>query len=573
MRDCEYKATSTYQRLRSLLSTAAVTVAIFFFLAGCDLIAGNTNDSDTSSDEEQGTEDSDTQAPAEVTNLTATSGDQTAVLAWTDPFDADFAGVEITWSPNGTTVQSVDPGVESYTADGLTNDETYTFTVKTVDDAGNASSGQDVSATPASSQFQTGIAIQRASETLSDGTGGDADSQWPGIDGDGSVVVFDSAAANLVTGDTEGEEDVFVLDREAGTLERISVGTSGGGGNNISGNPVVTPDGRYVVYESRATNLVANDTNSQYDVFVYDRDTGETERVSVASDGTQANDGSFEAAVSSDGRFVAFESDATNLVANDTNGRRDVFVHDRDTGSTTRVNVDDSGNAPSSYDSDEVDISGDGNLVVFQSQSPVFAADDDNNLVDVFLRDIAAGTTIRVSVDTDETDGDGGDPDGSSTDPAISSDGSTVVFASTATDLIASDGNNDQDVFSYDVATQAIERVSVDTGGGDPNGNSAGGFRPYLDVSGDGRYVVFDSYASDLIADDTNSVWDVFVVDRQEGATQRMSEASDGTQGTNYSYRVAISDNGAYVAFSSVASNLIGDDSNNRTDVFVAPVE
>ena len=542
-----------------------MAVVLFFFLAGCNLTAGNTNDSDTS--------DSDTEAPAEVTNLTASGGDQTAVLTWTDPSDADFAGVEITWSPNGSAVQNVDPGVETFTAEGLTNEETYTFTVKSVDDAGNVSNGQDVSATPASSQFQTGVAIQRVSERVSDGVGGEDHSGRSGIDGDGSVVVFESTATNLVSGDTEEEQDIFVLDRAAETLERISVGTSGGGGNAISGNPVVTPDGRYVVYESRATNLVANDTNSQYDVFVYDRDAGETERVSVASDGTEGDGGSFEAAVSSDGRYVVFESDATNLVDDDTEGKRDVFLHDRDTGSTTRVNVNDSGEAPSSYDSDEVDISGDGNLVVFQSQSSIFAAADNNNVVDVFLRDIAAGTTTRISVDTDPTNDDGGDPDGSSTSPVISSDGSTVVFRSLATDLVASDGNGAKDVFAFDVATETIERVSLDTGGGDSDGRSADALSPFLDVSGDGRYVVFDSYASNLVSDDTNSTWDVFVFDRQEDTAFRVSEASDGTQATNYSYRVAISDNGAYAAFSSGASNLISDDSNGKNDVFVAPVE
>src|SRR5438132_6140403 len=168
----------------------------------------------------------------------------------------------------------------------------------------------------------------------SDGTteGNDA-SLGSALSADGRFVAFDSAATDLVAGDTNLVSDVFVHDRQTGTTERVSVASDGAQGNGSSGllsfafSPALSADGRFVAFVSFATNLVAGDTNGATDVFVHDRQTGTTERVSVASDGTQGNAASTGAALSADGRFVAFHSTATNLVADDTNGKTDVFVH------------------------------------------------------------------------------------------------------------------------------------------------------------------------------------------------------------------------------------------------------
>ena len=151
---------------------------------------------------------------------------------------------------------------------------------------------------------------------------------------------FYSIASNLVAGDTNGATDVFVRDRQAGATTRVSVGTGNVQGNGGSGVADISGDGRWVVFYSIATNLVSGDTNAQSDIFLHDRDTGTTTRVSVSSAGAQAAGGvSFNSVISADGRLVAFESAATQLVAGDTNGVTDVFVRDLQTGTTTRVSV------------------------------------------------------------------------------------------------------------------------------------------------------------------------------------------------------------------------------------------
>src|SRR5438552_5705991 len=172
------------------------------------------------------------------------------------------------------------------------------------------------------------------------------------LSADGRFVAFDSAATDLVAADTNGVSDVFVHDRQTGATERVSVASGGAQGNGSSGligfafPPALSADGRFIAFVSFATNLVAGDTNGATDVFVHDRLTGTTERVSVASGGTEGNDASLGFALSADGRFVAFQSDATNLVAGDTNGATDVFVHDRQTGTTERATVATGGGQP-----------------------------------------------------------------------------------------------------------------------------------------------------------------------------------------------------------------------------------
>ena len=198
--------------------------------------------------------------------------------------------------------------------------------------------------------------------------GGQADSSSvnPAVSADGRFVAFESDASNLVGGDTNGLNDIFVHDRQTGTTERVSVATGGTEANGVSYTPAISADGRFVAFYSNATNLVGGDTNGTSDVFVHDRQTGTTERVSVATGGAEANGGSSTAAISADGRFVAFHSDATNLVSGDTNGARDIFVHDRQTGTTERVSVA-TGGAQANSGSANPAISADGRFVAFYS--------------------------------------------------------------------------------------------------------------------------------------------------------------------------------------------------------------
>jgi hypothetical protein len=320
------------------------------------------------------------------------------------------------------------------------------------------------------------------------------------ISTDGRYVAFASPADNLVAGDTNGNRDVFLRDRQAGTTTRVSVDSAGTQADDVADRPVISGDGRYVAFESRATNLVAGDTNGFFDIFVHDRQTGGTTRVSVDNAGTQADDASSIPALSGDGRYVAFSSLATNLVAGDTNGFRDIFVHDRQTGTTTRVSVDSAG-AQADADCDTPAISGDGRYVAFQTTATNLVAGDTNGAWDIFVHDRQTGTTTRVSVDNT-----GVEANGMSIGASISADGRYVTFASDATNLVAGDTNGARDVFVYDRTTGGIVRASVDTAGTQGSGAST-----FPEIGRDGRFVAFESDATNLVAGDTNGQRDIFV--------------------------------------------------------------
>src|SRR5436190_1064825 len=286
----------------------------------------------------------------------------------------------------------------------------------------------------------------------SGGTEGNAASLAAARSAVGRFVAFVSAATDLVAADTNGASDVFVHDRQTGATERVSVASGGAQGNGSSGligfafPPALSADGRFIAFVSLATSLVAGDTNGATDVFVRDRLTGTTERVSVASGGTQSNAASLGSALSADGRLVAFQSDATNLVVGDTNGATDVFVRDRQTGMTARVSVASDGtqaNNVSTYPA----LSADGRFVAFQSAATNLVAGDTNGATDVFVRDRQTGTTERASVASGGTQGNG-----SSAGPVLSADGGLVAFHSTATNLVAGDANGAYDVFVHDRA-------------------------------------------------------------------------------------------------------------------------
>src|SRR5881409_2729990 len=266
----------------------------------------------------------------------------------------------------------------------------------------------------------------------SGGTEGDDASLGSALSADGRFVAFDSAATDLVAGDTNHVSDVFVHDRQTGTTERVSVASGGAQGNGSSGligfafPPALSADGRFIAFQSFATNLVAGDTNSATDVFVHDRQTGMTERVSVASDGTQANNVSSYPALSADGRFVAFESDATNLVAGDTNGATDVFVHDRQTGATERASVASDGNQGNGSSSGAA-LSADGRLVVFHGTASNLVAGDANGAYDVFVHDRPVSTTTTSTTTTTTTS----TTTTSTTQPPTTSTSSTTTTVST----------------------------------------------------------------------------------------------------------------------------------------------
>ncbi len=370
---------------------------------------------------------------------------------------------------------------------------------------------------------------------------------------DGRIFAFASLASDLVVGDRNGVPDVFVYNAATGQINRASLSNDGEEANGPSFDPALSADGRYVAFASQADNLVLGDTNGRQDIFVRDLVTGLTERVSVASGGGQADGDSFYPALSADGRYVVFASDASNLVVGDTNQSRDIFVHDRHTGQTRRVSVS-SGGDQADRDATLPAISGDGRYVVFESLATNLVPDDRNNTSDIFLHDTVAGTTVRISVAADGTEADG-----PSHLAAISADGRVIGFRSFATNLVEGDSNRTWDVFVVERETGWVERVSLASDGTQGNPSLV---NPQLEparpsLSADGRFVAFQSDADNLVPDDTNQVADVFVRDRQTNQTERVSVGNDGSQGQAHAFRPAISGDGRYVAFLSRATGLL----------------
>ena len=392
----------------------------------------------------------------------------------------------------------------------------------------------------------------------SGGTEADGNSGSLSISSDGRYVAFQSNASNLVAGDSNGIHDIFVHDRNNGVTTRVSVGSGGTEADDNSINPSISADGHYVAFQSFAVNLVAGDSNGTYDIFVHDRNNGVTTRVSVGSGGTEADGASDEPSISVDGRYVAFRSFASNLVAGDSNIATDIFVHDRNTGVTTRISVD-SGGTEADGGSDNPSISVDGRYVAFRSFASNLVPGDSNWRDDVFVHDRNNGVTTRVSV------GSGGtEANGSSTNPSISADGRYVAFNSNASNLVAGDSNGIHDIFVHDRVSGSTTRVSVDSSGVQADAGSE-----YPSISADGRYVAFYSNASNLVPGDTNGTHDIFVHDRDTGVTTRVSVDSGGAEANGASSYSSISADGSYVAFRSLASNLVSGDSNGVTDIFV----
>ncbi|MBA2448749.1 MAG: PD40 domain-containing protein [Chloroflexi bacterium] len=379
----------------------------------------------------------------------------------------------------------------------------------------------------------------------------------------GELVAFWSGASDLMPGDSNGTLDVFVKDLQSGALEAISVASDGTAGNGPSLNAVLSANGQLVAFESRASNLVAGDANRSSDIFVKDRLTGVVERVSMAADGRDGNDGSHRPALSADGRFVAFWSEAGNLVPDDTNqsyanGGYDIFVKDRQSGALERVSVAADG-AEGIADSVAPSISADGRFVAFGSFAANLVPGDTNDVPDVFVKDRLTGAVERVSLTADGAQGDGD----SFWNPHISGDGRFVAFWSEASNLVPGDTNGVPDVFVKDRQTGALERISLADQGAEGNGAS---YNPTL--SADGRLLAFWSEAGNLVPDDTNGALDVFVRDRQTGAVEHVSLAADGTASDGASYSPTLSADGRLVAFWSEASNLVAGDSNGKLDVF-----
>lgn len=360
-----------------------------------------------------------------------------------------------------------------------------------------------------------------------------------GVSADGSVVAFMSASDQLVDGETNGLVDVFVRDRGSGTTTRVSVASDGteatGGDSGLSGTGAsVSADGRFVAFASFANNLVPDDTNDVQDVFVHDRSSGSTRRVSVGSDGTEGDLPSFSPTISADGRFVAFESNATNLVEGDTNGIWDVFVHDLATGTTERVSVASDGTQGTFYRNrfsilpwSVPTLSADGRYVAFVSYATGLVPGDTHESSQVYLHDRVTGETSLVSESMN-----GGPANQPSHTAFISADGRYVAFDSSATDLVGGPpmSTNQSDPWNA-MYLRDLDRSTTTAIGVAWHG--LGRVHGFVgSISADGRYVAFESDSTELFVPDrgyTEGASRVFLTDTWYGTTRTIApERIDG---------------------------------------------
>src|SRR5262245_3782653 len=347
-------------------------------------------------------------------------------------------------------------------------------------------------------------------------------------------------------------------------IEAVSVDSDGGSNGTID-NGVFNPmskDGRWVTFSTSSDRVVAGDTNGTLDVFVRDRATGTTVRVSVAADGTQGNGASFEPAISGDGRFVAFASAANNLTADPVSNVLNVFLHDRDPdgngifdedGATTILVSKPWNGGVSTDPATRPVISGDGSTLVFVCGTEL--TEDSDGLIEVFAFDIPTGVLSCVSVPG------GGDCNG----PSVSDDGSQVAFESYSTQLVAGDTNGDKDVFVRNRLLGVTRRVSVASDESQANDESFD-----ASISADGTKVVFVSDATNLVPGDVNGRRDVFLRDRTSGTTTRVTQLADGTGADGDSFRPVVSADGSFVAFQTLSRNLVPLDTNQYFDILLA---
>jgi TolB protein len=391
---------------------------------------------------------------------------------------------------------------------------------------------------------------------------------------DGRFAAFNAAttSTNLCPNDTNGVGDIVVKDLQNDTLVCASTDTAGAVGSASSSAPAISGDGRYVAFSSASTNLVPGaNPGGTTQIYLKDTQTGAIEIISRATGANGAVGGgtSGGARVSTDGNFVAFASTSTNLVTGDTNGNADIFVRDRRLNETTRISVTPAGAQATGGGSTALAMSGDGRYFVIASSSQTLTTPaDPNNLIDCFTLDrgpapfTGTPTIARVTTTAGTT--------GACDTVAISKDGSTIAMSSTFTDLVANDTNAVRDVFYRAFTGTTLSRVTR-LGGIQTTGAS-----DFPSLNATGTRLGFDSADSAIIAGDTNGASDVFVLTINDGSLERVSVSTAGAEASGGGSTVPfLVPNTNGVAFSSNATNLVANDTNALTDVFLnqgAPV-
>jgi VCBS repeat-containing protein len=409
--------------------------------------------------------------------------------------------------------------------------------------------------------------VSRASGAT--GANANADAYRPVLSSDGRFVAFLSDASNLDPGDADAIQDVFVRDLQTATTTLVSraSGASGVKSNGNAYETAVSGDGRYVAFDSEATNLNADDADTGYDVYVRDLEAGTTTLVSRGdgATGAKGDRDSERPSLSGDGRLLAFQSGATNFDPNDGDFVLDVFVRDLETNVNTLVSrASGAGGAPADEHCEAAAISTNGRFVAFESRASNLDPDDADHMFDVMVRDLQTDTTMLVSRASGAT---GAKSNGESFDIALSGDGRFAAFDSAATNLSPDDGDANQDVYVRDLQANTTTLVSRATGvsGAKSNGSAA-----LPAVSDDGRFVAFVSDATNLDPSDGDTTPDVFVRDLLTGTTTLVSRAAgaNGAKGNGISIYPALSGDGRFVTFMSRASNLHPDDTDANEDVF-----
>ncbi|MEA2011543.1 MAG: hypothetical protein U9O87_00435 [Verrucomicrobiota bacterium] len=391
----------------------------------------------------------------------------------------------------------------------------------------------------------------------------------PSISDDGRFIVFSSKDANLVENDNNDAKDVFLYDSETAGLRLISKSESGTPGNADSANPTISADGNFIVFNSSASNLVANDTNDYWDTFLVDRVNGIVTLVSKNASGTQGDQGFIQGvlgpikntddvqryapSISQNGKYVVFTSDATNLVENDTNKKYDIFLADMQTGNIERISVstDETQANNSSYNAK---ISGNGRYVVFNSAASNLVENDTNNIWDTFLRDRELGTTVRINLADNEDEANGV----SISVPDISHDGQYAVFTSKATNLLENKINRESEIFLYNSTREILKCITLNN-----NNFPFGGINPA--ISSDGRYVLFSSrgvFYENIEA----GIAQIYSYNIETDTLELISQGENGV-GNAMSSLPTTSTNGV-ITFISLASNLVENDTNSKYDVF-----
>ena len=313
-------------------------------------------------------------------------------------------------------------------------------------------------------------------------------------------------------------------------------------------------DGRYIVFVSSAT--FAGSTGKHRQIFWRDRNAGITKLVSSSASGEEGNADSYYPAISGDGKTVAFESNSSNLVENDKNGLKDVFVWSAATGKIQTVSVGKSGTAADA-ESYEASVSGDGNLIAFTSAASNISAIDkgvSNN--NVFIRDMSQGITTMISIDPKAKKGGGGSK------PSISYDGNRIAFYSHTETLVSNDNNGLWDIFLWEKDNPKLKRISLTNDHKERNQGSESANRIVApSISGNGRFIAYATTATNMVPTDNNNFQDVFLYDSKTDSTIMVSNTNDGKQGNSDSpigqgEKIAITFDGSWVAFSSNATNL-----------------